>query len=356
MRKMKVLMLGNDPSVKGGITSVISQLLDHNWSQEGIDMQFIPTYIEANTISKILFFLKAYRKIRQEFKRNKPDIVHIHMSYKGSFTRKFAIHKLCTNYGIPDVIHLHGSEFKKWYDESDMKKKEQIRRLMRESSALVVLGEQWNRIVKEIEPNTNTIVVSNTVHIPQEVTSWKQPFQVLFLGVLIQRKGVEDLLKVIKLLKDSVDISHVHVVIAGSGEEEEKLKQQCESLKIDNLVEFVGWTTGQKKERLLKESQMLVLPSYNEGLPIAILEAISYGLPVVATDVGDIPSAVRNSINGFVFKPGDIGAFAEYLKEIIADRKLYENMSLNSRIIAENEFSDEKYFQKIKECYTDIGE
>ena len=111
---MKVLMLGNDPSVKGGITSVISQLLAHDWNSEGIDMKFIPTYVETNNVRKILFFAKALRRINKELKTNKPDVVHMHMSYKGSFTRKFFLHKLCKKNNIPDIIHLHGSEFKKW--------------------------------------------------------------------------------------------------------------------------------------------------------------------------------------------------------------------------------------------------
>lgn len=118
---MKVLMVGNDLSVKGGITSVISQLLDYDWNRDGIQMSFIPTYVEENSVKKILFFFASYHKIKKELKYTPPDIVHIHMSYKGSFIRKLLIHKLCRRNHIPDIIHLHGSEFKKWYDSANKK-------------------------------------------------------------------------------------------------------------------------------------------------------------------------------------------------------------------------------------------
>lgn len=352
MKDIKVLMLGNSHSVKGGITSVINQLLDHPWCSENVEMKFISTYIDSNRVKKILFFVDAYRKIEKEFKYNKPDVVHIHMSYKGSFTRKYTIHKLCRKYGIPDILHLHGSEFEKWFYESDNKKKEQIRQLLREASSVVVLGEKWNTIIKEIEPATHTVLVSNTVHIPKETTQWQQPFNVLFLGVLIKRKGVSDLLKAIKILNDSGKTENVHFFIAGSGEEESNLKAECSELGLNDLVEFVGWTTGEKKMKLLKESQMLVLPSYNEGLPIAILEAISYGLPVVATDVGDISAAVYDGENGYLVQPGEIEKLAIAINKVMQDKNRYLELSCKSKYLATKIFSDESYFKQIRKCYS----
>lgn len=351
MEKIKILMIGNDPSVKGGITSVITQLLEHDWSEENIDMKFIPTYIDTNNIKKVFFYLIAYQRIKKELKKNRPDIVHIHMSYKGSFIRKLVIHKLCKRYGVVDVIHLHGSEFKKWYDECNYIKRNRIKHFLREVNSFIVLGEKWNKIIKEIEPTTNTVVVSNTISIPEEKVEWREPIQVLFLGVLIKRKGVVDLLHAIKILKDSRMVKSVNFVIAGSGEEEEALKEECSRLGLDEIVKFVGWTVGEKKKKLLKESQILVLPSYNEGLPIAILEAISYGLPVVSTDVGDISSAVYNGKNGYLFNPGDVEKLSENLAMIINDEDTYRKFSIMSRRIAEKNFSDDKYFSIIESCY-----
>ncbi|SCP96235.1 glycosyltransferase family 4 protein [Anaerobium acetethylicum] len=347
---VKVLMVGNDSSVKGGITSVITQMLSHDWVADGVEMKFIPTYIEANNFKKIIFFEKAYSKIKTEIKTNKPDVVHIHMSYKGSFTRKFLIHKLCRNNGIPDIIHLHGSEFKKWYDSSNQKKQKEIRTLLKEASAFIVLGEKWNKVIKEIEPTTNTVVVNNTVHIPEETVKWAEPLNILFLGVLIKRKGVSDLLKATKLLKDDLGNNKFKIIIAGSGAEEENLKNEFEELKIDDVVNFVGWTDGEKKQKLLRECQMLVLPSYNEGLPIAILEAMSYGMPIVATDVGDISSAVIDGDNGYLVDPGDVKQLTNAIKKLINIDE-FTKLSVGSKSICYNNFSDSLYFKRLLDLY-----
>lgn len=356
MEKIKVLMIGNHQSVKGGITSVIQQLLSFDWDSAGVEMKFIPTYIEASGIKKIAYFIRAYMNIEKAMRTNKPDVVHIHMSYRGSFYRKYAIHNLCKKYGVPDIIHLHGSEFQKWYNESDDKTKLKIRTLLRESASFIVLGEKWNKIIYDIEPKTKTVVVSNTVHIPDYTTSWNgDTFQILFLGVLIKRKGVADLIQAISLLKKEGRLNNLKFIIAGSGSEEENLKQQASELQVEPWIEFAGWTDGKAKERYLKESQALVLPSYNEGLPIAVLEAISYGLPVIATDVGDMAAAVKNGENGFLIKPGDVSALADKITKITEDKDRYTQMSTKAKEIARDEFSDSKYFEKIYNCYREAA-
>lgn len=344
-------MVGNDSSVKGGITSVINQIMSHDWKADGVDMKFIPTYIETNNFKKILFFTQAYQGIKKQIKDNKPDVVHIHMSYKGSFTRKYLIHKLCKKNNIPDIIHLHGSEFKKWYDTVNEKKKNEIKTLLKEADKFIVLGEKWEQTIKEIESATNTVVVSNTVPIPKETVKWAEPFKILFLGVLIKRKGVSDLLKATRLLKNDLGSEKFRVVIAGSGQEESNLKNECNNLDIGDVVDFVGWTDGEKKKILLRECQMLVLPSYNEGLPMSILEAMSYGMPIVATNVGDISSAVKNDKNGYIVEPGDIQKLKETFK-LVMDEHNFEKFSSNSLSMALNEFDENIFFDSIKQVYS----
>lgn len=352
MEKMKVLMIGNHQSVKGGITSVIQQLLSYDWNLAGVKMTFIPTYIEASALKKIFYFIRAYENIRKLMKTDTPDVVHIHMSYKGSFYRKYVIHKLCKRYGVPDIIHLHGSEFQKWYNSSNQKIKEKIRIVMNECSSFIVLGEKWNKIIKNIEPKTNIVVVSNAVHVPDDIVKWNNNrFQILFLGVLIRRKGVEDLIRAIGLLKEADKLKNLYFVIAGAGADEEYLRQLANEQKIGPWIDFVGWVDGKEKEKYLKDSQALVLPSYNEGLPVAVLEAISYGLPVIATDVGDMSAAVKNGENGFLIKPGDISELAKKIIQICTDEEAYIKMSSESKKIAIEEFSDDNYFEKIRYCY-----
>lgn len=350
---MKILMVGNDKSVHGGISSVIEQLLDYEWNKHQIKIKFIPTYIEKNSILKIIFFIVAYIKIFFIILFNKPDKVHIHMSYKGSFIRTNFIHKLCMKFKIKDIIHLHGSEFKKWYDSCNENKKIEIKKLLKECYTFIVLGEKWKKIIKEIEPETNIKVLNNTVPIPEATAKYNdKTFQVLFLGVLIKRKGVSDLLDAIDSLSKKMNLSNVKFIIAGNGSEEKKLIQKSVDLNIDMYVKFSGWIDGKQKKYLLETSQLMILPSYNEGLPVSILEGISYGLPVISTNVGDITSAVIEGVNGQLIEPGDIEKLTTSLYYYLTcSKELWKRESENSRRLAKERFSDKIFFHKLEDIY-----
>ena len=235
-----------------------------------------------------------------------------------------------------------------------MIKKEQIKTLLRECSAVIVLGEKWNKAVKEIEPLTKTIILNNTVCMQKATVRWNQPFRVLSLGVLVKRKGVDDLLKAISLLSSFISADCVQFIIAGSGQEEESLKQYSAKLGINNYIQFLGWIDGDQKKEIMKNSQMLVLPSYNEGLPMSVLEAISYGMPIVSTDVGDVSSVVHDGENGFLIQPGGVEQLKNRLMLLITNKDLYEKMSLKSKIIANASFSDKAYFDTIYTLYKDL--
>ncbi|MDO4173552.1 MAG: glycosyltransferase family 4 protein [Eubacteriales bacterium] len=347
---MNVLMVGNDLSVQGGITSVMTQLLEYNWEKQNIEMKYIPTYVEAGMLRKFVFFAKAYRRINQEIRQNKPDLVHIHMSYRGSFFRKYLIHKLCQKNRIPDVVHLHGSEFAQWYAASGHALQKRIQSMLRECSLCIVLGEKWNRTIKKIEPAATTMIVRNAVHIPHETVAWRIPFTILFLGALIPRKGVADLLQALQQIKGMHGLEHIRLVIAGTGAEEGALRARSAQLSIGPYVTFAGWVDGEAKKKLLRECQMLVLPSYHEGLPVAILEAMSYGMPIVATDVGDISAAVHEGENGFLVRPGDIDGLADRMYALASNQGLFDRMCRRSKAIV-REFSDEAYGEQMVKAY-----
>lgn len=352
---IKVLMIGNHPSNKGGMTSVISQIMGFDWESKGVQLSFIPTYIPGNPIKKIIFFCISYIKILFMMSFHRPNIVHIHMSYKGSFTRARIIHSLCNIFGVKDIVHLHGSEFKKWYVESNENKKREIKNLLRDCSKFIVLGNRWLSTVKQIEPKTKIVVVSNGVDIPNATVKWNDKvINVLYLGVLIPRKGVTDLLTAVKDLKDKHLLNRVHFNIAGIGEEYEKLKNIVKEQNIEDKVTFLGWISGEEKIEVIKNSQILVSPSYNEGLPVSILEGISYGMPVVSTDVGDIPSVVIEGINGYLFTPGDIDSLENAIVAL-TDENNFNKMSLASRKIALEKIAIEHFYIGILNIYKSMS-
>lgn len=351
-------MIGNDESVHGGITTVINQFRNNDWNKKDINFKFIPTYKEGNAIKKVLFFLIAYLKIICYCIKNRTNIIHIHMSYKGSFSRAYCIHKLCRILKIKDIIHLHGSEFKKWYDEGCNKsKKKKVKRLLKECSKIIVLGKEWEKRILAIEPSSKTVIVNNTVEVPinYEKKINYESLNILFLGVLIKRKGIFDLISAISELNKKIDLKDVKFIIAGSGNEEENVKAKAKELNVDKYIHFTGWIDVEQKKELLKKSQLLILPSYNEGLPMAILEAMSYGLPIIATNVGDIPEAVINEENGFLIEPGNIEMLVDSILNVInLTEEEWKQYSENSKKIVSQKFSDVEYFKKIETIYKTI--
>ena len=225
---------------------------------------------------------------------------------------------------------------------------------MKESAGVIVLGDKWKEVVKKIEPTTKAVVVNNTVRIPNCTVEWNLPITVLFMGVLIKRKGVADLIRAVDILKKKNRLDNVKFVIAGSGVEEAELKTMCKKLELDKYINFVGWTSGEKKERLFRESQMLVLPSYNEGLPVSILEAISYGMPVVATCVGDISAAIIDGENGYLVEPGDVDALANSIYKLISEKANWQKKSESARKISISQFDETGFFETILNLYRKV--
>lgn len=349
---VKVLMVGSHKSVKGGITSVVNQITKKNWELEDIFIKYIPTYIDSHNFKKILFFIKGYVNIFIESIFKKPDVMYIHMSYKGSFHRKFYIHRLAKKFKIKTIIHLHGSEFEKFFNDSNEKVKCKIKKMLSQCDAMIVLGDEWEKKIKAIEPCTKIVILPNSISIPNQIVKYSDNvFQILYLGVLIKRKGITDLIEAFIKLKELgfLEKNDIRLIVAGTGDEEETLKRKVFKAGLDSYIKFTGWIDGNTKEELLNSSQLLVLPSYNEGLPISILEAISYGLPIVSTDVGSVNEAVINGSNGFLIKPGNIDQLAKSIENIVNSRVLWEQFSTNSKKLAIEKFDEKNYFKRLRE-------
>jgi len=127
--------------------------------------------------------------------------------------------------------------------------------------------------------------------------------RLLFLGWLGERKGIWDLLDVI--IEHKSELIGKFVLRFGGNGFEDEIKKKISDNHIEDICQFEGWVNGQKKVDLLNWANVFILPSYNEGLPISILEAMSHGLPIISTPVGGIPEVVKNGENGLLIEPGN---------------------------------------------------
>ena len=173
----------------------------------------------------------------------------------------------------------------------------------------------------------------------------------LYLGVIGQRKGIYDILNA---LKDNKDFFKGKVVLRiGGNQEEEKLQACINEYGLQGMVKFEGFVSGEKKIECLNWADVYILPSFNEGLPIGILEAMSYRHPIISTPVGGIPEVVKDGVNGIMVKPGNVQEIAKAISAFVRDKKLVEEYGMHS-IELVKPYLPETVFATLSEMYSHL--
>jgi glycosyltransferase involved in cell wall biosynthesis len=168
--------------------------------------------------------------------------------------------------------------------------------------------------------------------------------RVLFLGNLSERKGVSDLLQALAL--PGFDVARLEVTLAGGGDIAAYQAAALE-LGIGGFVRFAGWSDQHQVSQLMAQTDVLVLPSYDEGLPLVILEALSNGVAVVCTPVGEIPAVLSHGVNACFVQPGDVAGIAAGLQRVVNDPVFRQTLEQNGRKIYEEKFSLNRFFVSV---------
>lgn len=315
----RVLVVGPDfKNHRGGIGEIIQ-----SYAKEFEQFNFIPTYkYHSKNILKSIYFCKqAFKFVYYLINNRRIKIIHIHFSSYGSFFRKSLIVLLSKAASKKVIFHCNGSEFQLFYKNSGLLKY-YIRYILRISNMIVCVSPQWKTFFNSIVYLKKIDIVNNPVAPSyfNKILSHKETIQFLFLGRVGERKGIFDLLRSITLLSDNKK-NYMRLIVGGDGDIS-RLNETITNLKLQNVVFYKGWVTGKEKYDLLRTSDVYVLPSYNEGLPISILEAMSYGMPIISTPVGGIPEVVKDGENGFMNKPGDFLSLSNSLDRFISNQEL----------------------------------
>lgn len=168
---------------------------------------------------------------------------------------------------------------------------------------------------------------------PQNITLQ----HIVFLGWLEEFKGVFELLEAVRLLRDAK--IPFHLTLGGDGTALPKARQFVELHQLGDRVTFAGWVDEDTKLSLLEAGQIFVLPSWSEGLPNAMIEAMSAGLACVVTNVGMIPDYVVSNRDALIVEPRDVAGFFDALKRLITDQTLRENVSKNGFLLVRSNFT-----------------
>jgi len=357
MSKVKVCMVVPNPMVKGGIAAVVNGYRGSKLEQD-YEIIYVESYIDGSKFQKFIKAICGYFIFLKVLLFNRPNIVHIHSSFGSSFYRKLPFVYLSFWFKIPIINHIHGADFDEFYISASKRKKEKIKRVYNKCDYLIALSDEWKERLSQIVPKEHIVIIENysTIHKDALEDRLKRNVnnKVLFLGEIGERKGCFDIPSVVELVVRS--IPDVQFILAGSGSEEDenKVKTLLREKKVDQNVSFPGWVRDEEKDKLLRESDLFFLPSYNEGMPMSVLDAMGYGLPVLSTNVGGIPKIVLNDENGFCFNPGDIELMSKAIIDILHSEENRCKFSEMSVKLVELKLSLGKHINKMENLYSEL--
>ena len=262
---------------------------------------------------------------------NDVDILHIHLSNQGSSYRKTILGALAYYLGIPYVVHLHGSGFDEFWSATNNQIAGALETLFERSAQVIVLGRYWaDAIVSRVPSAVGKLTV-----LPNATPPASRPWQpsedgrirITFLGQLGQRKGAPLLIEAFARLSKRNDW---HAIMAGDGDLEVS-RAQTARLGISDRVVIPGWLDSATSAELLSKTDILVLPTFSENLPMSILEGFSYGVAVVSTPVGAIREVIDHERNGLLIPPGDLDALTGTLARLIDDQDMRLRLGAEAR-------------------------
>jgi glycosyltransferase involved in cell wall biosynthesis len=333
----------------------------------------------VNLVS-LLALGRSWSRLVRAIQRARPPIVFLYLSQNWTgFVRDTVL--ICTArlMGASVIAQVHGANFANFYEHSPRWRRPIIRRVVRSLSSVLVLADRFRYQFEKLCPARRVGVLHNPIMAEafeprtgsNQALKAEDGCRILFMGHLSTAKGFVDLMNAVPLVFDACP--DVRFDFSGewlSFEENILHGERGEPIVHDAVAIAETWTTlqrryprqvryrgvvnGNEKIALIQQSDALVLPSYSEGFPMAILEAMAAGLPVVVTPVGVLPEILLDSINALFVEPGDLDGLAEALVAIASRPDLRAAMGRANREIAASKFALQNIAQQLVAHFNEI--
>lgn len=303
----------------------------------------------------LLVLLGAMGRLLFARLRGRAAGVHINMAERLSLFRKAALLLFARAIGVPVVLHLHAAQLHHFYHKLPRPIRVFVRWAFARASRVVVLGQAAKGFVTQelgVAPDKVEVVI-NGVPAPIQprapLSAQESRARVLFLGNLSERKGVTDLLQALALSAQA-RAGRVDAVFAGGGDVD-GYTRKAQDLGVAQFTRFVGWADQSQAAQWMASADVLVLPSYDEGLPLVILEALANGVAVICTPVGEIPHTLRDEQEVLMVPPGDQPALAQALDRVISDTELRHRLQASGQALYQQQFSLEHFADAVADVH-----
>lgn len=351
--KKKILIIGpSSIRSKGGMATVIEEIEKDKKLNRQFEIDVYESYIDGNKLVRFIYSICVFIKFCLTKKNY--DLYHIHVASRGSTFRKGHYVDVIKMWNRKVILHVHGAQYLDFFDEISEKKQKRVVNILKKADMVIALSQDWKNKFDERFGLTNCCVLENGIDMErlapaiQEQKLHQNAF--VILGRLGQRKGTYDLVEAIEITRKN--IPNIKCYLAGDGDVE-KIRELVKEKKLSNNIEVVGWVNFDKKLELLKSVSTVVLPSYNEGLPMSILEGMACGKAIISTIVGAIPEVVKEE-NGILIQPGDVKALANALVVCSTDTSLISEMSKNNIKKIDEKFSMKLMHKKLARYYETV--
>ncbi|WP_434113591.1 glycosyltransferase family 4 protein [Paraburkholderia caffeinilytica] len=363
---IRVLHVGPGRGQRGGIASVLAELgtQQSRFLQEAITLTIFETNGFQSVRSLLCFLLLDIpRFLIAVFKG--VDLVHFHVSVRGSFYRKFILYVLATLVGKKTIFHLHAGNFQHFWSSSGTVVRQAASRFIRAADVVVAVS---SAIAAELEEHRGgahgLYVIGNTAHGAEAMAgaalregSYSKntgiaPY-VAFVGRLTEGKGIDDMLRATALL--SHQGVNFQLRLAGTGDMD-KWTRAAIRYGVSEQVRFVGWLQGDEKLAFYRDAVLFCMPSHFESFGISTLEAMFIGRPVIGTQVGGFLDLVEDGVTGYLVRCKDVRALAGRIRYLMERPDIVRAMGEAAVSRALSRYSVETVIDQYVQCYRTVCE
>jgi len=374
--KKKIVLVGPIPPPFGGIPKYVNDLYYSSFLKNNYNIELFNTAIPKSLrrhdklnersyfsflsdgllpgFKLIKYTLSTFKAFRDAILLKKPQIVQVFTSSFWGFWRS-CIYILVAKHFKVKVIFSLLNAIDVFWDESSFLSRYLIRAILNRCDYILVQSKGIKNFIKKIT-KTPVVAIYNGINLKEydnllikNQLGKSSRVQIVFLGALTKNKGVFDLINASSM----IDKDNIFYIFIGSGDIK-RLKKYGKKKGIYNQLVFKGNISDKEKVKILMNSNVFVLPSYAEGQPLAILEAMCSGLPIISTNVGSIPEIIKEGINGFIVEPGDVENLAEKIKFLIENKKVTDEISENNYVSARKLYNIERLFIETSEIYNSL--
>jgi len=364
-KDLRILMIGPGEGVIGGISTLVDTLLPV--LEERVSLFYLPTVKQRPlkdsgklSLRNLVIALSVYIRFLSALLRFRPHIIHLHTSQGIAWLKDTFFVIIGKAFRTRVILHIHGGNFDAIYDASPRIIQIYTRKILGLADAIISVSAEWKMRLAKLITTDRVYSFKNCIDLGKlqstDNCTEHSAANILFIGRIGPLKGAFDLIEAIHCLQASRCVFHTWMV--GPEERDGDFNYGHELIDRYRLVdqcELLGSVNREDVFQLFKKASLFVLPSYYEGLPMVILEALAMGLPVIATPVGGIPEVIHDAKNGILIPPGNIEALANAIETLVTDRDLRKTMGAYSREVAELELDVHAYVEKLIVLYASLS-